>query len=377
MNYLTQINAFWDRIGEFDNPSPVSIAVYMALLHLNNASRWKEKIPVQPGEIMALTGIGSVKTYYHHLERLSHMGLLAYQSGKNQFRSTQVVMTCLYKTDAQPKSFSPGPDNRVEQTAKMPGNNLPKHSNSNETKTPALRKNLPKHGNGNETKTTVPGKNLPEHGNGNETKTTVPGKNLPEQGNSDKTATQVLRKKLPEQGNSNETAKQRRGKIYLSMVTATKQQPLQSIDNQGSYKPLKHINIVNNKIKKNKGGLFLELEKKILFGYRKFFLGQTGLPARLSEQDQVALSNIARYLGELKNRDPVEVWKQILDNWSKLSDFYRAKVSLTQIDKNLSSILYQIQQHENNRTVNPGLKKNGTAVASGERSHAKRKEFGF
>ncbi|GAA0890629.1 hypothetical protein GCM10009122_03070 [Fulvivirga kasyanovii] len=114
MNYILQINSFWKDYGADEQLSPTSIAVYFALLHLNNVSGWKPKINVYPREITDLIMIGTPKTLYHHLDLLQTLGLIRYRSGKNQFRNATVEIPCLYIA------------------RKVEGQKLPEQSNSNE-----------------------------------------------------------------------------------------------------------------------------------------------------------------------------------------------------------------------------------------------------
>ena len=266
MNYILQVNAFWDKHGSKGNLSPTSIAVYFCLLHLNNMSGWKPIIKVHPREITDLTNINSPRTLYDHLRQLKKHQLIDYSTPANQYTSISLLINCLYGAEQ-----------------------------------------------------------------------------LPEQ-------------KLPEQLPGN--------------CEATTQQPSQVPDNQVSYKHPKLLNNKTFKHKKNKGAVFDDFENLFLNDYQTFIKKRTGVSANLNEADWQALKNIAAHLKTGKGDAAIKAWQKILTNWNKMNSYFQSKLSLYQMDKNLLSIIDQIEnQNENHSASN---KKTGTPA-----DRVARKDFRF
>lgn len=116
MNYIHQINAFWERISKGEQLSTTSVALYFTLLHLNNLSGWRRPMRVYPREVMELTGIGSSKTYHYHLSILKDRGFIDYEPGKNQYQATQVLLLCFSPVGQVPVQKIPGQSNGKERT---------------------------------------------------------------------------------------------------------------------------------------------------------------------------------------------------------------------------------------------------------------------
>ena len=87
MNYLTQINCFWDEFNKFPDGKPYHVTLYYALLHINNKTGWKETFRVNYQTILDLTHL-SPKTYYKACNWLFSKGFLkTYRKGQNQYQS--------------------------------------------------------------------------------------------------------------------------------------------------------------------------------------------------------------------------------------------------------------------------------------------------
>ncbi len=96
MNYIQQINAFWDKLENDQNLKPASIVVYAALLQINNKTGWKEKFRATFGQVLNMTGI-SKNTYYSALSELVKGNYLEYEPGPNQYQSATFKMIMLYQ----------------------------------------------------------------------------------------------------------------------------------------------------------------------------------------------------------------------------------------------------------------------------------------
>ena len=107
MNYISQLNAFWERQSTEGDLSPTAISIYLALLNLNNRCGWKIEFLATYGEVLNLTGIGNNKTYYAAIDKLVEVNLISYRKGKNQFQAASFTIKVLYqKTEEQPLSIA-------------------------------------------------------------------------------------------------------------------------------------------------------------------------------------------------------------------------------------------------------------------------------
>ena len=122
MNYINQINAFWEKIESDSDLKPTSVIVYLALLQINNKCGWKVTFKATYGMVLNMTGIANDKTYYSALKQLVDKGYINYQKGPNQYQAASFTIKMLYQ-------------------------NLEEHGRSNrEASTGAIEEHLPEHG---------------------------------------------------------------------------------------------------------------------------------------------------------------------------------------------------------------------------------------
>ncbi|MBC8984779.1 hypothetical protein H9X96_03210 [Pedobacter sp. N36a] len=96
INYISQMNAFRERKIETPGITSGIIAVYYALLDMNNQSKWSEEFDVDFGYMMALAKVDKT-TYYKALNFLQENGFITnYQKGKNLYTRAKVTLCLLY-----------------------------------------------------------------------------------------------------------------------------------------------------------------------------------------------------------------------------------------------------------------------------------------
>lgn len=105
MNYIAQINAFWERQGPESGLKSTAALVYLALLQINNRCGWKTHFNATFNEVLNMAGIANDKTYYLALKQLVTQGYITYEKGPNQFKAAVFSIKVLYqKTEEQGSS---------------------------------------------------------------------------------------------------------------------------------------------------------------------------------------------------------------------------------------------------------------------------------
>lgn len=78
--------------------------------------------------------------------------------------------------------------------------------------------------------------------------------------------------------------------------------------------------------------------------YFDFYESRIGVKPRFGAAEGKALKDIAKYLGEvIKDNQPIEAWRFILANWSKLTPFIANQCTPLGINKNINEILSQLK----------------------------------
>ena len=128
MNYIEQINAFWEKVENDQCLKPSAIVVYMALLRINNKCGWKETFKVDYCQVINLTGVAK-NTYYSAIKELVENDYIHYTPGTNQYLAAQFTIKMLYQNlgkqrESTGKALRTHQGNQRESTA-----NIPKHLN--------------------------------------------------------------------------------------------------------------------------------------------------------------------------------------------------------------------------------------------------------
>jgi hypothetical protein len=92
MNYIHQINAFYEKVHKDDRIRPTHITIYMALFQVWNETRFSDCIFINRNEIMQLSKIGSLNTYTKCMKELTEWGYLKYIPSYISYKGSQVVM---------------------------------------------------------------------------------------------------------------------------------------------------------------------------------------------------------------------------------------------------------------------------------------------
>jgi len=105
INYIKQINAFWDLHGTGGFLKPTSQAVYFSLLQINNICGWKDPFLATYSQVLNMTGIANSKTYYSALEELSRKEFIVWNKSSNQYQAASFSIKVLYQiSEEQGKS---------------------------------------------------------------------------------------------------------------------------------------------------------------------------------------------------------------------------------------------------------------------------------
>lgn len=97
MNYIHQLNAFKNRVIETDGMSAGIIAVYHALLHINNEQKWVTECEIDFGYVLVLSRVDKT-TYYKALDFLLKNNFLeSYKKGVNHYAKARVRLKVLYE----------------------------------------------------------------------------------------------------------------------------------------------------------------------------------------------------------------------------------------------------------------------------------------
>ena len=92
MNYIHQINAFYEKVHQDDRIRPTHITIYMALFQVWNETRFSDSILINRNEIMQLSKIGSLNTYTKCMKELTEWGYLTYIPSYISYKGSKVVM---------------------------------------------------------------------------------------------------------------------------------------------------------------------------------------------------------------------------------------------------------------------------------------------
>ena len=106
INYIKQINAFWDLHGKDGCLKPTSQSVYFSLLQINNTCGWKDPFLATYSQVLNMTGIANPKTYYSALEELSRKEFIVWNKSSNQYQAASFSINVLYQnSEEQGKSI--------------------------------------------------------------------------------------------------------------------------------------------------------------------------------------------------------------------------------------------------------------------------------
>jgi hypothetical protein len=94
VNYIQQMNSFWDKLEVDQDLKATPIAVYSALFQINNRTGWKVKFRATYGQVLSMIGI-TKNTYYAAVDALVKGGYIEYEKGPNQYQAATFKMIVL------------------------------------------------------------------------------------------------------------------------------------------------------------------------------------------------------------------------------------------------------------------------------------------
>ncbi len=90
MNYITHLNAFFERVSGDRQLTAYHISLYLALFRQWNACRFSERFSISRAEMMDLARIGSANTYARCMKELTDWGYIRYRASSNLHRGSEV-----------------------------------------------------------------------------------------------------------------------------------------------------------------------------------------------------------------------------------------------------------------------------------------------
>nr|MBD3621289.1 hypothetical protein [Sunxiuqinia sp.] len=90
MNYITHLNAFFERVSGDGRLTAYHISLYLALFRQWNACRFSERFAISRAEMMDLARIGSANTYARCMKELTDWGYICYKASSNLHRGSEV-----------------------------------------------------------------------------------------------------------------------------------------------------------------------------------------------------------------------------------------------------------------------------------------------
>lgn len=93
MNYIKQLNGFFDRLSADQRMTAYHISLYLALFQLWNLNRFQNPFPISRQDLMKISRLGSVNTYARCMKDLNRWGYIRYSPAANWRRGSHV--TCI------------------------------------------------------------------------------------------------------------------------------------------------------------------------------------------------------------------------------------------------------------------------------------------
>ncbi|WP_291074776.1 transcriptional regulator [Empedobacter sp. UBA5987] len=104
MNYIKQLNSFYNKIQNDPQIAPCQIALYNALYQCWNKQRFADSITIIRDEIMRLSKITSKSTYHRSMKLLHNNGYIIYEPSYNSYVGSKVHIIDLTKTSEKQKN---------------------------------------------------------------------------------------------------------------------------------------------------------------------------------------------------------------------------------------------------------------------------------
>lgn len=104
MNYIKQLNYFYNKIQYDHKIAPCQIALYLALFQCWNRQRFENPIFVIRDEVMRLSKITSKSTYHRSMNILHDNGYIIYEPSYNPYMGSKIYFQDLSKLNNSAKN---------------------------------------------------------------------------------------------------------------------------------------------------------------------------------------------------------------------------------------------------------------------------------
>lgn len=98
INYITHLNAAFNRFCNDERLTPFHISLYFALFHFWNAAKFRTPISINREETMAAARIGSANTYTRCLKELNAWGYIRYEPSFSPLVGSKIHLYTFSKT---------------------------------------------------------------------------------------------------------------------------------------------------------------------------------------------------------------------------------------------------------------------------------------
>lgn len=104
MNYISHLNAVFDRFNDDKRLNTTHISLYMALFYYWNLNRFPSEFYINKHEIMQLSKIGSNPTYHRCLTQMTTWKYFKYLPSHNPYKGSRIKMSIFDTTTKQVKT---------------------------------------------------------------------------------------------------------------------------------------------------------------------------------------------------------------------------------------------------------------------------------
>ncbi|WP_418603557.1 hypothetical protein [Hwangdonia sp.] len=92
MNYITHLNAVFQKFYEDKRLNTTHVSLYMALFQFWNINRFPEEFYIDRQEVMELSKIGSTATYHGCLKQMDKWKYLKYMPSHNPYKGSKIKL---------------------------------------------------------------------------------------------------------------------------------------------------------------------------------------------------------------------------------------------------------------------------------------------
>jgi hypothetical protein len=105
MNYIRHLSLFYEKVVADNRLNPSHISLYIALFQVWNSNRFQNPISVCREQMLLLSRIGSLHTYYKCMYALQSWGYIQYLPSRNPIKGS-LVNLCIFDTSSTETEFN-------------------------------------------------------------------------------------------------------------------------------------------------------------------------------------------------------------------------------------------------------------------------------